>query len=147
MVTKQDILGYVSFTPYNTNINVLGPMLDELTGEAVEEALTKALARISTKVTIKNSSSSADTLMCATGKTGNAAIIKELGVGRTNGGERYILLKSIPSFDISFYCDTTSYTYDFSLPEGCTKKGPLDSVITVTIPNDGKDYEITVTIH
>lgn len=29
MVTKQDILGYVSFTPYNTNINVLGPMLDE----------------------------------------------------------------------------------------------------------------------
>ena len=33
MVTKQDILGYVSFTPYNTNINVLGPMLDEFGGE------------------------------------------------------------------------------------------------------------------
>lgn len=37
MVTKQDILGYVSFTPYNTNVNVLGPMLDEFGSESPRE--------------------------------------------------------------------------------------------------------------
>lgn len=102
MVTKQDILGYVSFTPYNTNINVLGPLLDEFYDEGYEEGTEESLIKTQTKVIFTNNTSVDARLFCHS--TVNNANEEVSYVSIPAGGGTYRIFNTIqPTTNFKFY--------------------------------------------
>lgn len=125
MVTKQDILGYVSFTPYNTNINVLGPMLDEFGGEPPREE-NELIIKINNTV----DNISFEVITCKTSDTNS------LGINTCNAG-------SSTTMKVKRYED---YGFEFVLRSNSTldiQNKPTD-VTFGTYASNNNYYKLTV---
>ena len=109
MVTKQDILGYVSFTPYNTNVNVLSPMLDEF-GTAPERKTNSIYLKLT------NNTSEAITIIAS--KTADSNILSDTLL--RVGDESSLAMTRYEEYDFKAYISSANDIELSNAPEGVT---------------------------